>query len=139
MLSGTLKPGEYLITDVGAVAILSLMTCARVVNIHVARDFETDTKNLVLFIVKQFVPLDDDTIHLTGRDIDTQFQELFQYQRLGHMRMIVLVDNEAIQGGTKVTAEGLNLIWKRSYNVAALGGSPPLPPVERIEWLQKQV
>lgn len=69
-----MKPGEYLITDVGTIAILPLMTSASVVDIYVARDLETDPKDLVLFFVEQFVPLDDDAIHLTGRDIDTQFQ-----------------------------------------------------------------
>ncbi|MGC8605830.1 MAG: hypothetical protein ACP5VS_19365, partial [Desulfomonilaceae bacterium] len=45
----TLKPGEYLFIDIGAVTVISLMPCARAIDIYVARDLQTDAEDLFLF------------------------------------------------------------------------------------------
>lgn len=87
--------------------------------------------------MEHLVALGDDAIHLAGRHIDPQLQELLQNQGLAYMRMVVLVENEALQRGVKVTKR-LHFVWKSCHNVAALWSLPPLPSTELIVRLHHQ-
>ncbi len=66
---------------------------------------------------------------MTHRDIDPQLVQLFPEQWLGDVLMVILVDDEADQVGSEVTA-GENSRGQGSDQGLAVGGLPAFTSIE---------
>ena len=90
---GALKPGKQLITNVGAVSISTLMPGTCIIYMNIIRDFESGGKNSIFFSMKDIFVFVNNSIELTGRDVDAELQELSKNQRLRDIGVIILVQD----------------------------------------------
>ena len=101
---GALEPREPLVADVRAVAVLALVTRPRVVDVDVPRDPQTHREDSVLLPVEPFFAFNDQRVQLARRDRHPILVELLEQKRLGHKRVIVLIENEAAHRRAEVAA-----------------------------------
>ena len=128
-----------LVAYVGAIAVLALVSRPGVVHVHVARHFQPSAQDLVLLGVKTIVPFGDDAVDLSCRDVDPQLPQLLQNQRLGHVCVMVLIEDKADQGEVEVAAaKGLYLLWERRHDRGAIWRLPPLSAQEGIARLEQK-
>ena len=115
-----------------AVAVAPLVAGSGVVDMDIARDLEPCTQDLILLRVEALLALSEDVVHLPSRDVDPDLPQLLHNQRLGHVCVVVLVENKADQRAVEVATEGLDLLWERCHNRLARWRLPPLPVVQDI-------
>jgi hypothetical protein len=98
------EEGEQLITDVGTSTIVPLVPCSSVVHLNIGGDRQTRRQEFGFLLVKDIFSLGQDATEFAGRDINAQLLQLFQQQGLGHMLVVVLVQDVSDQLRAEVAA-----------------------------------
>jgi len=99
-----------------------------IVHIDIPGDLQTDPENLVLFLVIPLLALGDHAMQLARGNPHSPFTELLENERLGHLRVVVLVEHEAAQGRAEVRCVALKV--HLSGEQLAIGSQPLLLAVE---------
>ncbi len=90
-VTGAFKPGEQLIANMGAVSVLTFVSCTCIIHVHVTGDFKSGTQNLVFLQVEDIVVFSDDVVYFPCWYIDAELKQLLPDQGLSDMGMVVLV------------------------------------------------
>ena len=125
---GALEAGEQLVADVGAVAVVSLVPRPGIIHLHVGRDRQGRRQQLGLLLVEGLGLLGEDAAELAGGDVDAQLVQLLQEQRLGHVLVVILVQDEADQVRPEVAA-GQDVGGQGGDQGSAVGGLPAFAAV----------
>src|SRR3954451_15681390 len=88
--------------------------------------------------MKGALPLGEDAAEFAGRDVDAQLVQLLQEQGLGHMLVMVLVEDETDQVGSEVAA-GQDLGGQGGDEALPLGGQPTFAAVADDAGLEDQI
>ena len=100
-----------------------------VVHLDVGRDRQGRRQEFGLLLVKDILPLGEDAIEFASGDVDAQLEQLLQEQRLGHVLMVVLVEDETDQLGS-VVATGDDIGGEGCHQASTVGGQPVFTAVE---------
>ena len=88
---GAGQPGKPFIAHVRAVAVFPLMARPGIVGLHVVRDRQTHGLDLGFFLMKALVAFRQQAAELPRRNLDAPLPDLGQQNGLGHMGMVMLV------------------------------------------------
>ena len=88
--------------------------------------------------MKGVLPLGEDAAEFAGGDVDAQLVQLFQEQRLGHVLVVVLVEDETDQVGSEVAA-GQDIGGEWGHQALAVGGQPAFAAVADDAGLEDQI
>jgi hypothetical protein len=84
-----LEPGEQLIADEGAVAVLAVVPRPGVVHLNMIRHLQSRLQQPILLGVEVLVLLREQMVQLTRRYLDAQVVQVLQQQGLGHALVVV--------------------------------------------------
>ena len=135
---GAGEEGEQLVADVGAGTIVPLVPRPGVVHLNVGRDRQGRRQEFGLLLVKGVLSLGQDAAEFAGRDVDAQLVQLFQQQRLGHVLVVVLVEDETDQVRSEVAA-GQNIGGEGGHQALPIGGQPAFAAVADDAGLEDQI
>ena len=94
-----------------------------VVHLNVGRDRQGRRQEFGLLLVKGVLSLGQDAAEFAGRNVNAQLLQLFQQQRLSHVLVVVLVQDETDQVRSEVAA-GQNIGGEGSHHAVPIGGHP---------------
>jgi hypothetical protein len=135
---GAGEGGEPFVADLGAGPIVPPVPRPGVVHLDVGRDRQGRRQEFGLLLVEGVLPLGEDAAELAGGDVDAQLAQLLQEQRLGHVLMVVLVEDETDQVGSEVAA-GQDVGGERSHHTLPTGGQPAFAAIADDAWLEDQL
>lgn len=88
------EAGEGFVADVCDLPVLTLMTRSGVVHIDIIAVLQADPEDFVLFLDKRTGFFGEQRVDLTCGNVDADFFELFVNQRLGHLAVVMRVENK---------------------------------------------
>ncbi len=109
-----------------------------VVHLNIVRDCQGRRREFGLLLVEGVLPLGEDEAELAGGDVDTQLAQLLQEQRLGHVLVVVLVEEETDQVGSEVVA-GHHIGGERGHQASAIRGQPVFAAVANEAGFEDQI
>lgn len=123
------KPGEQVVAHVGAVAVFPVMTSAGIVHVDERGDLEAHGEDFILFLMEAILVLGKNRAELTRGNLDPPFLQLFEQEGLCDMTLIVLIQDEALQGWREMA---LDLRWQLAHDVASIRSLPTFEEVADI-------
>jgi hypothetical protein len=127
---GAREPGEAFVANMRTVPILALMARPRVVHMNVPAALQPRLQQRVLLAMELAMAVGDQRAELPGRDIDLPLPQLLKQERLRHMRMVVLVQDEGAQ--LRAEMHTTDLGRQLADQAHALGGDPALQPIPGV-------
>ncbi len=88
----------------GAVAVLSIVSAAGVIDMDRVAVVDACGQQLILFCMKAIFFFGEDATDLSTGDIDPPFGQLLADQGLGDALMVILVEDIALEDDAEVTA-----------------------------------
>ena len=121
----------------GTVAISSIMTTSGIIDMNIPTIIDSGAEQFIFFQVKSGLVLNEDITDLSTGNVDPPFAQLLQDQRLGNTLMIVLINDIALEGDTKVAT--FQLLWERTRYCFAIGRFIACESIMGIVGLNQQV
>ena len=123
-----------------AVAVFPLMPRSRIIRVHIARHFQSDTQDLLLLLVETLFVFREDAVDLACRNINTPIREHVANQWLGHGSLMVQGKNRCIDGAVEMPSlQCRHLFGKWRYDRGAIGSDPALPTVKDVARFDDQL
>ncbi|EDP60995.1 hypothetical protein BAL199_00660 [alpha proteobacterium BAL199] len=117
------EPGEAVVADLGAVAVLRLVACAGVVDRHPCRGFQPRAQHRTGLRDEAILILDQQPHHLPLGDLDADGLEQFYQPRHGDLPLVVLRQHEAPQLRPEMAVDPAR---QRCHHGQAIGRHPAL-------------
>ena len=101
---GAVEDGEVFIAKMGAIAIFSGMASSGVVDVQIGADAKAGVQQGILFLMERRLVFGNQPVELAAGEVDAPIAQLLPQQGLGDPLVMILIEDEAAQGGTEVGA-----------------------------------